>query len=370
MGNSNAFRFLIADLWAASLPHAPEADVVLSCEVRLSRNIRDRLFPSTQTAAMAREVLAQAEISLAAVAAPSQDLFHLTPGDRHLVLEAARERNLLADAFADHSHIYLSSHFTKSVAVNQEDHFAFTGRAAGLDLRMAEHQALAWERALEKDFVFAAAVDLGYLTTKLAGAGPGIHGRVLVHFPALARLHGPALQTTLKQRPELSRWSVEHLSIGDVAVAELFWIGGRGRLGEQEEEFLESLETALYPSILEERALREAEREADASAYDDAVWRAWGLYNNHRKITMEEAVQLWSVVRTAAAIEVLDADFQTMSGVPFRTGAAYCRLFVDQERGQDQTQDAPEKGSSNDDDLTILDEARSRILRRDFSGGL
>src|SRR5690606_3602896 len=123
---------IFQDLWSFASPYPPEQDLVLCVEVGLSRNIRDRLFPSTQNLAQAMEVLAETQLAMSSFhATRAWNFASYQIAQKPASLALALELGRIPQVPKEHQIAYLGHKADQAIFVNAEDHFLFTGKAAG-----------------------------------------------------------------------------------------------------------------------------------------------------------------------------------------------------------------------------------------------
>ncbi len=255
---SHVGRWLDAD--------GPASDVVVSCRVRLARNLEGFAFPSRLDATQANEVMTLARGALVE-AAIDGDTWWVPMQDAGLVLRLLlHERNLISrdlapldtqgDALPGRAVAFGESE-TVSVMVNEEDHIRLQALAAGFDLDLAWQRAQVLDRYLEERLPFAASQKLGYLTCCPTNVGTGLRASVMMHLPALGLVRSELEKVfTAAQRTGLVVRGMH--GEGSRAAGDLYQISNQVTLGRTESQLIDDL-AALVPVIVDfERNMRQA----------------------------------------------------------------------------------------------------------------
>ena len=157
--------------WLTS--EGPESDVVVSCRVRLARNIKGFPFVSRLGEAAALELCEVLKQHLLSIELDGETLW-IEMKDAPVVLRLMlRERHLISRDMAPVEEsakalpgraVAFGEHETLSVMVNEEDHLRVQAIEAGFDVDRAWRSAQAVDRLLESRVQFAVSERLGYLT--------------------------------------------------------------------------------------------------------------------------------------------------------------------------------------------------------------
>jgi protein arginine kinase len=315
----------------------PAADVVVSCRVRLARNLAAYPFiarledaRAVELAAELRAVvdggalaplLAAREGASGAGAAPAADASQGPNGPVHWVdIQGAcgvarlllRERHLVSRDLAPIEEqrpvaagraVFFAPSETFSAMVNEEDHLRLQGFAAGFDLPRAWTRARELDQALEREVEFAVSERLGYLTACPTNVGTGMRASVMLHLPALGlvrteleKVFAAAQRTGLAVRGMYGE--------GSRAAGDLYQISNQVTLGRCEEDLIGDLE-ALVPSIVDfERRVRRALVEERSDALRERVGRSHGMLCNARMMPTDVALMHLSNLRLGACLEL------------------------------------------------------------------
>lgn len=285
-------------------------DAVLSCSVRLTRNIDGVPFPvrlnATEKNAVNRKicsVLSQHNFPLQLI-----DMSKLYP------YEAASlaELSLITPAFATGSegHILLLSQDEKiSIMLCEEDHILIQSTEGGLAPERAYKNALVYDNAVNSGLHFAFDPKLGYLTQNPNNLGTGLRASVILHLPALSATGRMSVlaSTVSKLGMRVSGAFGDGLAVkGD-----LYRIINLVTMGISEEEALSNLKSIALQLATEER--RTAEQYIKQVDVKDKINRAYGLLQSAVLLSTDEMTEALSRVRLGALYGVCKADISTVN---------------------------------------------------------
>jgi protein arginine kinase len=289
--------------WLA--PGGPDSDVVLSCRVRLARNLSDfrfvpRLEPdrAEELAQRMRGHLVDARIDGETLWVPMTEappLVRLMLRERHLVsrdMAPSEDGQVAAPGRA----VAFGRTETVAVMINEEDHVRLQAMAAGFALDEAWQRAQTIDRFIEQRVPFAFTRDLGYLTGCPTNVGTGLRASVMMHLPALSMVRSELDKVfTAAQRTGLAVRGM--YGEGSRAVGDFYQISNQITLGRTEVQLLDDLR-ALVPRIIDfERKVRDALLREQRAALRDRVSRSMGLLRTARAMQTEAALAHLSNIR-------------------------------------------------------------------------
>ena len=306
----------------------PEPDVVVSCRVRLARNLVGYPFvtrleeaPATRLCHELREAFGELLLE------GGEPLWVDLPKVPAWVRLLLRERHLISRDLAGVDDgrrplpgraVLFSAGETSAAMVNEEDHLRLSGFAAGFDPGLAMRRVRELESLLESKLEFACSPELGFLTACPTNVGTGLRASVMLHLPALGlvrseleKVFTAAARTGLAVRGMYGE--------GSRAAGDFYQISNQVTLGRREEELLGDL-LSLVPAIVAfERRVRAALLEEQRSALDDRVGRSLGMLCNARLLPSEVALQHLSNLRLGAALGLLSGHGLTeLNGLTIR----------------------------------------------------
>jgi protein arginine kinase len=290
------------------------ADVVVSCRVRLARNLRGYPFATRLGAERAAELAEEVRPHLIAAEldgetrwvsmAEAGPVLRLMLQERHLIsrdLAPEEEKDSgpagRAVAFGDNERA--------SVMVNEEDHLRIQSVAPGFELDSAFGEAERIDRYLEQRLPYAFSDEYGYLTGCPTNVGTGLRASVMLHLPALALVRSELEKVfTAAHRTGLAVRGLH--GEGSRAVGDFYQISNQITLGRSEEELVEDLR-ALVPVIVNfERRVRRSLLDDQAAALRDRVSRSLGVLRTSRALATDAALSHLSTVRLGRYLGLLD----------------------------------------------------------------
>jgi protein arginine kinase len=289
--------------WLTS--EGPESDVVISCRVRLARNIAGYPFVpklDDSTALDLCEILRQ---HLLSVELDGETLW-VEMKDAPVVLRLMlRERHLISRDMAPVEEstktlpgraVAFGEQETLSVMVNEEDHLRVQSIQAGFDIDRAWRSAQAVDRLLEGRVDFAVSERLGYLTGCPTNVGTGLRASVMLHLPGLGLVRSELEKVfAAAQRTGLAVRGL--YGEGSKAAGDFYQVSNQVTLGRTEDDLIEDLRS-LVPVIMNfERMVRNALLEDQGPALRDRISRSIGLLRTARAMPTEAALAHLSNVR-------------------------------------------------------------------------
>jgi len=289
-------------------------DVVVSCRVRLARNLRNFHFSprldgegALRLSREVRPVLEEAALDGETLWVPLEEasvLLRLMLRERHLI-----SRDLVPaegpGAVPPGRALAFGAREGISVMVNEEDHLRLQSVSPGLSLERAHSAAFELDRFLESRLPYAFSEQMGYLTGCPTNVGTGLRASVMLHLPALALVRGELEKVfTAAQRTGLAVRGL--YGEGSRAAGDCYQISNQVTLGRDECSLIGDL-GALVPVIVDfERKVREALIREQRSALCDRVSGALGLLRTSRTLATEAALAHLSSVRLGLALGLLE----------------------------------------------------------------
>ncbi|MEM1449789.1 MAG: ATP--guanido phosphotransferase [Planctomycetota bacterium] len=342
----------------------PDADVVISCRVRLARNVEGVPFMTRIEADRAEQLSHDLRLALLDARIDGETrwvpMTDASPVLRLLLLERNLiSRDLLprdAQSTAPGRAVAFGETETVSVMVNEEDHVRLQALAAGFDLDLAWQRAEILDRYLEDRVTFATSSRLGYLTGCPTNVGTGLRASVMLHLPALGMVRSELEKVfSAAQRTGLAVRGMH--GEGSRAAGDLYQISNQVTLGRCERDLIDDLR-ALVPEIVRfERRMRATLVDEMSSALHDRITQSFGTLRTSRAIPTDAALAHLSYVRLGlhtglfegTRIEVLN------------------ELGLQVQRGHIQVLQAP---GEEDDllDASERDKLRASYLRKRLAG--
>lgn len=282
------------------------SEVAVSTRVRLARNLRGYPFPARMNAEQARQVLEKVSDALISGASGlNLKLTELTSENRQ---EAASmvERHLISPEFAQGRNVrgvVLSPDESVSVMINEEDHLRIQVLGPGLCLDACLKEAERLDTLLDETLPYAFDERLGFLTNCPTNLGTGLRASVMLHLPALSRTG--ALREIVSAAGKLGFAVRGMYGEGSAARGDLYQLSNQFTLGFTESQIAGRMMDSVQNIISQELAAREELKKSNKIAFEDKVWRAFGILSSARLLSSQEAEALLSELRLGSACGVI-----------------------------------------------------------------
>ncbi len=284
-----------------------DSDIVISCRIRLARNLPDFPFITRCTPAqkielveILREKILAANPGKGAKYLPLQDLDEIDRlflVERHLIsTEHAQAKGARGVAF--------DLRETTSIMVNEEDHLRMQAFHSGFHLEETWAAIDAFDDRLGERIEFAFSPQLGYLTACPSNVGTGMRASVMLHLPALG----------MTRQIEQVVHAVQKMGLvvrglygeGTCASGNLYQISNQTTLGKSEMEIVENIASTVPTIVAMERKARQALMDRNRDQIEDKIWRSLGQLRSARLISSEETLEHLSHIRLGVNIGLID----------------------------------------------------------------
>jgi len=277
----------------------PMSDIVISCRIRLARNLSDFPFLSKadegercQIHRLLLEKITETELG------PGMALFDIDDTsdlDRQVLVE----RHLISRQHAEGEGsrgVAVTPQETMALMINEEDHLRIQVMRSGLQLEEVWKEIDQIDDTLQGKADFAFHSQYGFLTACPTNVGTGIRVSVMLHLPAL-KLAGELEKVSRAARD--MRLAIRGLhGEGTEATGDFYQVSNQSTLGKSEMEIIQEFCDMVIPKIVEyERMARMALVKDRLPALDDKIWRALGVLENARTMSTEETLFLLSHLR-------------------------------------------------------------------------
>jgi protein arginine kinase len=340
-----------------------DSDVVISCRVRLARNLSDFPFVTKLSDERAHTLCARLEPDLRALRtdgrmhwvgiADASPVLRLLLRERHLVSRdlapTSDERPAQsgrAVAFSDRERV--------SVMVNEEDHLRLQSLASGMQLAEAWQRAKELDRELEQRLPYATHPNYGYLTCCPTNVGTGLRASVMLHLPALAlvpseieKVFTAATRTGLAVRGLYGE--------GSRAIGDFYQISNQVTLGRGEEDLIDEIRDLVPAVVRFERTVRAELLKERRKELQDRVQRSLGLLRTSRAMPTDSALSHLSSLRLGRVLGLCDdIAVETLARLRVQIQKAHLQVLSE--------------GKLSDElvEPTERDRMRAEYLRREF----
>lgn len=280
----------------------PEADIVISCRIRLARNLADFPFMSRATDSDRAEIerilheriqtLQQTDrISSESIYLKLDDLSEI---DRQFLVERQLISRELADSEGARA-VMIDQAERYSVMINEEDHLRIQVMQSGLSLESAWDRINEIDDMVEEQVTYAFNERLGYLTACPTNVGTGVRVSVMLHLPALVITR--QIEKVFKSLQKINLAVRGLYGEGSQASGDFYQISNQITLGQSEIELTKKVADVVPVLIDYERQAREFLIRESQETLHDRVSRAFGILRTAQTISSEETMHLLSSVR-------------------------------------------------------------------------
>ena len=285
------------------LQSSEDCDVVKSSRIRLARNLNGFKFNLEN-----KSEIEQLENKI------KDNLYSIGYGLKYLKLKdmdditkmSLVEKNLISPEFAlnksETGSILINDEENICIMINDEDHLKIQVFSSGLELENTLNYAIELDQKIEEVLGYATSKKYGYLTSLPTNCGTGLKASVMVHLPAL----------TITKNINKVFYTINNFGVNIVGaygenskeLGDTFQISNKRTLGVTEKEIIENLKVVTEKIIEQERKARKFLAK-DTIELEDTIYRSYGILNNCRKISLEEAQQLISNVKMGTDLGIL-----------------------------------------------------------------
>ena len=285
------------------------SNIMVSCRVRLARNYEDLPFRGRMTAEQSEQCVQRTLDALRAQPQPYS--FYSLKGMEENEKKALVEAHLISPDLMEHCEagaVLIRGDEKVSVMMNEEDHLRIQGISAGESLAESAENAFAIDDALQSRLSFAFDAQWGYLTACPTNTGTGLRASVMLHLPML---------TILKQMGKVNQLAAKlGLTIrgiygeGSEAQGHLYQLSNQVTLGRTEKEIMDAVSATARQIAEMESVFRQKAMEKDMTAFEDSLFRSWGILCNARRMPIKEFMAHWSNLRMGAALKMLPVSLE------------------------------------------------------------
>lgn len=332
---------------------ATDADVVVSCRVRLARNVSGFPFQKKLDPERAVELVERLQGSLMEARLDGETVWVALNEANEVLKLLLVERNLASrdlvsgEVGLEGRAVAFGRSETTSIMVGEEDHVRLSALAAGYDLDLAWQRAHELDRFLEGQLPFAHSKQLGYLTACPTNVGTGLRASVMLHLPALGLV-----------RKELEKVFIaaQHTGLavrgmhgeGSRAAGDLYQVSNQVTLGRSEAELINDLQQ-LVPGIIDyERRLRQDLVDAHRAPLRDRVSKSYGTLRSARALPTDEALSHLSTLRLGLHQGLLDSvSLETLTnlGLQVQKGHVLALSHLGEVEGEDASERDKQRAS-------------------------
>lgn len=273
------------------------APCVLGVRVRLARNLAGTPFPHWANDARRRETAEK--IAAAAKGLPEfADAFRFDASAESPERNFLIERRLVSpDLKGPGSGAVVSRFRDVSLMLNEEDHLRLQVFAPADDFGDAWAKARALDKALAEKLDFAFSEKYGFLTACPTNAGTGLRISVMLHLPGFV-MEGQT-EKILRALTAVGLTARGFRGEGSETNGCVFQISNRHTLGVSEAETLALMRRWTRDIVEQELAARRRVFARERERLADRIARAYGMLRFAVALSMEESLELISLLRAA-----------------------------------------------------------------------
>ncbi len=287
----------------------PDGDILISCRVRVARNLKGYAFPHLLDQEKAEQVIYAVQLASENQAIRSQvgdlettRMSELSPVERQILVEKHLISPNLLEEYGKKA-VALRDDEVISIMINEEDHLRIQCLLPGLQLEKAWALVDQIDDGLENTLDYAFSEKFGYLTACPTNVGTGMRASVMLHLPGLVLVD--QVGAVLAMISKLG-FAVRGLyGEGTEALGNLFQLSNQVTMGHTEEEIINSLNSVTGQILTQEREARKALLQQRKDQLEDKVGRSYGLLKYAHMISSEEAMRRLSDVRMGVDLRLI-----------------------------------------------------------------
>lgn len=284
-------------------------DIVISSRVSLLRNLIDYSFPMKLDADEAAQMIQKVRdgffkdrqmdfYTFEDIAQMDKcKMRYLT--DRYLISRRAKQ-------YPRPKALIYSKDESDSIRINDKDHINIVTLAKGEQLDKAYESANRIDDLLNERLAYAYSHKYGYLTTSPANMGTGMRASYFLHLPFLE-----STGAVKSISEELNKFGYVLRGVygeeNDIH-GSIYQIYNQRTLGMSEDELMTSLDKITHQVVEQERTLRSSEIKKNRDAYEDSIYKAYGILKYARSLSLKEAMDYLSNIRIGLCEHMITLD--------------------------------------------------------------
>ena len=216
-------------------------------------------------------------------------------------LQSLVEKNIITKEYAKNKNglnsILINDEENICIMLNGEDHLEIQIFSSGLDIKNTLNYGIEIDNKIDEILGYAKSKKYGYLTTYPNNCGTGLKITV--------KLELPALLETKNMRTIVEALSNFELNIKEVENEKnTFEISNIKTLGIKEEEIAQEIKIITEKIVEKERKLRKIIANQGIEL-EDKIYRSYGILQNCRKLSLDEAKKYLSIIKLGKDIGIL-----------------------------------------------------------------
>ena len=309
------------------LQNGKDSDVVTSCKITFSRNLRNFKFETENL----KEIQEIEELVKSKVPSLGYNLKFLKLKDMDdLTKKSLIEKGLITEEAEknDKTSILINDEENICVILNSDDHFEIQVFNSGMEIENTFNFAREVDEKFDKEFDIAKSKKYGYLTSSPINLGTGMRAEVQVHLPGLTKTGNVRKISQTVNNFGLSFTGL-YISNSDV-IGDIYQITNKQTLGISEESIINNLKAITEKIIEQERQARKILGKNQLEL-EDMVYRRYGILVNARKLSWQEAIEIMSDVKMGTDMGILkELTDETVSKIYFYINPANLQKYFGQ----------------------------------------
>ncbi len=283
---------------------APNDDIVVSCRIRLARNIKGMPFPSKMNSKQLEALNETVKSALFKSNLPIVKQLKYIRMDNIPELErlAMVERHIISRNFASNCKnraIIISDDEEICIMLGEEDHIRIQVLLSGLRLQEAYDKASAIDDILCKNLDIAFDRRLGFLTECPTNLGTGLRASVMMHLPVVKSNYEKELLDFVSDIGGTIRGIYGE---GSKIQGSLYQLSNQITLGIQETTTVNNLESLALSIIDKEKGYR---KKLDMLQTEDICMRSLGILRSARILQSDEMTDRLGDIKLGQSLGVL-----------------------------------------------------------------
>lgn len=284
----------------------PVHDIVISCRIRLARNIARHVFAAYMPPTVGEAVVEDVRVAVERSKYLQGSMFYCSGDITPLDKEFLKERHLISHDMVEAKHptaVCFTENEIVSIMVNEEDHLRLQVLQSGFNLGEALRIIDVIDSELEHDLEYAFNPTLGYLTACPTNVGTGLRASCMLHLPALVMTKqiNKVVQALAKMNIAVRGLYGE----GTQATGNFFQFSNQVTLGRHEEQIVTDLEKIVKQVVEHEKEARNALSKKRIHNLTDQIWRSVGILKAARIISSTETNSLLSLLRLGCDLGIV-----------------------------------------------------------------
>jgi protein arginine kinase len=280
----------------------PVNDQVISCRVRLARNVSDMPFVHNMDLGQADQLINR--VYGAFHGSGEYRLLRMADvGDNDRMLLVEKHLCSVDLAKSAKGALILNADENISVMVNEEDHIRIQCILPGLDLEKEDGMSSEVDQLLSRELDYAYDSQFGYLTACPTNVGTGMRASAMVHLPALslAKQSEPMLAALNKFGIAVRGFYGE----GSAAPGHIYQLSNQMTLGISEKEIISNLTETISRLSDQEEQIMDRINEKGHIELADLVSRSYGICRYAQRMGTAEFMEHMSNLKLGVSSGII-----------------------------------------------------------------